>query len=251
VSRRGPDATVAARIDGERATITAALDRAAGIFQMRKDESCVTMHRAAMDIVFDCNDRDRVFVHTVVLEVVSDLRRMAAELAKPIDRSALTEGGHESGKVSPASLSLASHLDSSVLNPHLSSTSKAAIIEELVQLAAKSGLIADVDAARDAVMEREASGSTGMQYGVALPHGKTTAVDQIVCAIGLIPEGVDFESLDGEPSRIFVMVLSPKDFAGPHIRFLATISQTLTESGRADLLACQTADAMYAFLTRH
>ena len=74
-------------------------------------------------------------------------------------------------------------------------------------------------------------------------------MDQIVCAIGLIPEGVDFDALDGEPSRIFVMVLSPKNVSGPHIRFLATISQTLTEEGREALLACRTADAMYAFLS--
>ena len=226
-----------------------ALNRSLGIFQMRKDDSSVTMRRDSMDIVFDCKDHDRVFVHTVVLEVISDLRRMAAELAKPIEQSAITGGRTGGRKASTLSLSLAAHLDPAVLNPSLTARGKEAIVTELVTLAAKSGLISDVDAAREAVMEREGTGSTGMQYGVALPHGKTAAVDQIVCAIGLIPEGVDFDALDGEPSRIFVMVLSPKNVSGPHIRFLATISQTLTEEGREALLACRTADAMYAFLS--
>ncbi len=225
-----------------------ALDRSVGIFQMRKDDSSVTMRRDVMDIVFDCKDPDRTFVHTVVLEVISDLRRMAAELAKPIEQSAITGGKNQGSRSSTVSLSLASHLDAAVLNPHLSFRTKPEIIKELVALAEKSGLISDVDEAVAAVMAREATGSTGMQYGVALPHGKTTAVEQIVCAIGLIPEGVDFDSLDGEPSRIFVMVLSPKDVTGPHIRFLATIGQTLTDQGRASLLACCSADEMYAFL---
>jgi mannitol/fructose-specific phosphotransferase system IIA component (Ntr-type) len=98
------------------------------------------------------------------------------------------------------------------------------------------------------VLAREDTGSTGMQDGVALPHGKTWAVDQIVSAIGLKPGGVDFDSLDGVPSTIFVLVLSPMDVTGPHIRFLATISQTLNEEGRKALLACRTAAEMYACL---
>ena len=225
-----------------------ALDHAVGIYQMRKDGSIVTLRHDKLDIVFDCRDTDRVFVQTVVLEVVSDLRRMAAELAKPIDRSTFAAGRRQNGKSTTASLSLASHLDASVLEPNLVGTSKTEIIDELVRLAARSGLIHNVDDALAAVLAREETGSTGMQSGIALPHGKTNAVEQIVSAVGLKPDGVDFESLDGEPSRIFVLVLSPKDVTGPHIRFLATISQTLTEEGRVALLKCHTSGEMYSCL---
>jgi Kef-type K+ transport system membrane component KefB/mannitol/fructose-specific phosphotransferase system IIA component (Ntr-type) len=224
------------------------LDRAAGIHQMRKDDSIVTLRHDVLDIVFDCCDQDRVFVQTVVLEVVSDLRRMAAELAKPIDRSAFTDDASPGGRTSTASLSLVSHLDASVLEPNLAGTTKVSIIEELIQLAARSGMIKNIDEAREAVLAREDTGSTGMQDGVALPHGKTWAVDQIVSAIGLKPGGIDFDSLDGVPSTIFVLVLSPMDVTGPHIRFLATVSQTLNEEGRKALLECGTAAEMYACL---
>jgi len=224
------------------------LDRSAGIYQMRKDESIVTLRHEEMDVLFDCSGRDRAFVQTAVLEVVSDLRRMAAELAKPIDRAMFAEKSGRSKDPATSALSLAAHIDPSVLEPNLAGTSKKELIEELVDLAERSGLIQDIDEARAAVMAREATGSTGMQHGIALPHGKTNTVEQIVCAIGLKPDGIDFDSLDGEPSRIFVLVLSPKDGSGPHIRFLSTISQILDEQGRAALLTSSTPEEMYAFL---
>ena len=87
-----------------------------------------------------------------------------------------------------------------------------------------------------------------MQHGVALPHGKTEVVNGVVCAVGLKPEGIDFESLDGKPSTIFALVLSPKNVAGPHVQFLAGISQVLDEQGRRDLLACETVEQMSALL---
>jgi len=225
-----------------------ALDRAGGIYQMRKDQSCVTLRRDGLDVVFDCSAADRAFVHAAVLEVVSDLRRMAAELAKPIDRSTLK--GPSSGAVGKqgTSLALAARIDASVLEPELQGNTKQEIIEELLRLAQHSGMISDIDDARAAVLAREETGSTGMQHGVALPHAKTVAVQQLVCAIGLKPEGTDFDSLDGQPSRIFVLVLSPIDVSGPHVRFLSIISQTLDEHGRKGLLACRTADEMYAVL---
>ena len=226
------------------------LDRSAGIYQMRKDDSIVTLRHAGLDVVFDCNDRDRAFVRTAVLEVVSELRRLASELAKPIDRASLSETEPQRGGPTTARLSLVAHVDPAVLSPALAASDKDGIIAEIVALAARSGLIKDEAEAVASVMDRERTGSTGMQHGVAMPHGKTDSVEQVVCAIGLKQEGMDFDSLDGEPSRIFVLVLSPKDFSGPHVRFLATISQVLHEEGREALLSCHTAEEMYAQLTK-
>jgi len=226
-----------------------AIHRSAGIYQMRKDSSIVTFHRDGLDVVFECSRSDRTFVHTAVMEVVSDLRRLAAQLAKPIDRGTLAKGSPQDTSRAVPGLSLGARIDPSVLDPDLNGTNKKEIISALIELATKSGLIADTAKARDAVMARESTGSTGMQHGIALPHAKTEAVDQLVCAIGLKPEGVDFDSLDGQPSRIFVLVLSPKDVSGPHVRFLATISQVLDEECRAALLKCDTPDRMYALLS--
>jgi PTS system nitrogen regulatory IIA component len=91
-------------------------------------------------------------------------------------------------------------------------------------------------------MERERKMSTGIQHGVAIPHAKTKAVKNLVACIGLKKEGVDFASLDGEPSRIFIMTLSPVDRVGPHVQFLAEISMVIkTEEAREHLLQAKSA----------
>lgn len=79
--------------------------------------------------------------------------------------------------------------------------------------------------------------STGIQQGVAIPHAKTKAVDNLVACIGVKKDGVDFSSLDGEPSNIFILTLSPSDHIGPHVQFLAEISRIIrTEESRTKIL---------------
>ena len=73
--------------------------------------------------------------------------------------------------------------------------------------------------------------STGMQHGIAIPHGKTDGVTQMCTAIGIKKEGVDFESLDKLPAKIFIMVVSPKKSSGPHLQFLASITNILKNPG--------------------
>lgn len=132
----------------------------------------------------------------------------------------------------------------------LKATSKGAIIEEMVDRLFAAGKIKDRDAALEAVCEREAKMSTGMQNGVAVPHGKSDAVDGLVAAVGLNKSGVDFESLDGQPSTIFIMTVSPKNYAGPHIQFLAEVSRLLSQAAQRErLLAAETHADVYDVLT--
>lgn len=110
---------------------------------------------------------------------------------------------------------------------NLASNTKRGIIEEMVDMLFKEGKIPDRDAALHSVMEREKKMSTGMQYGIAIPHGKTNTVDGLVTAFALKPEGVNFESLDGQPARIFVMTISSANRTGPHMQYLTEISKML------------------------
>jgi PTS system nitrogen regulatory IIA component len=112
----------------------------------------------------------------------------------------------------------------------LKSTTPEGIITEIIDLLAEKGKIKDRNAALRAVLERERKMSTGMQNGVAIPHGKTDAVDELVTAICIKKEGVDFGALDGQPSRIFIMTLSPLNRTGPHIQFLAEIGKVLNSA---------------------
>ena len=119
---------------------------------------------------------------------------------------------------------------------HLNSDTKHGIIAEMIDLLTANGEVKDRDAALKAVLDREQKMSTGMQHGIAIPHGKSDAVDALVTAFALKKEGADFGSLDGQPSRIFVMTVSPAHHTGPHIQFLAEMSQLLNDSGRREKL---------------
>ena len=112
----------------------------------------------------------------------------------------------------------------------LKGATKGAILAEMVDLLTASGCIRDRDAVLKAVTDREKRMSTGMQNGIAIPHGKTESVDCLVAALGIKKDGVDFGALDGQPSHIFVMTVSPDSRTGPHIQFLAEISRPLNDA---------------------
>ncbi|GMO26570.1 MAG: PTS sugar transporter subunit IIA [Spirochaetaceae bacterium] len=120
---------------------------------------------------------------------------------------------------------------------HLKGKSKEDIINELLDILHSTGKIRDREAAYTAVMDREKKMSTGMKHGIAIPHGKTASVDDLVACIGVSDSPVDFDSLDGEPCRIFIMTLSTLEKTGPHLQFLAEISLLFKSSEkRAEIL---------------
>ena len=105
------------------------------------------------------------------------------------------------------------------------------------------GMIQDREKALQAILEREEKMSTGMNNGVAIPHGKTDSVERLIVAVGLKERGIEFESQDGSPSRIFIMTISPASRSGPHIQFLAEVSKILrNEEARKRLLAARTVE---------
>ncbi|MDH3345694.1 MAG: PTS sugar transporter subunit IIA [Kiritimatiellaceae bacterium] len=132
----------------------------------------------------------------------------------------------------------------------LKAETKPAVIEELVDAIAWTGKIKNRDAALQAVLNREDKMSTGMQNGIAIPHGKTDAVEELLIAIAIKPDGVDFDAMDGQPCKIFIMTLSPENHVGPHIQFLAEISKVLgNETLREKLIQATTAEEILKILT--
>lgn len=128
-------------------------------------------------------------------------------------------------------------LNENVVKVELVSTTKDDVIKELLGILKDNKLIEDIDLANKDVMDRESKMSTGIQHGVAIPHAKTKAVKKLSACIGIKKEGLDFNSLDGELSNIFIMTLSPSDHIGPHVQFLAEISRVIkTEEARNSIL---------------
>jgi len=114
------------------------------------------------------------------------------------------------------------------------------VLDELVGLLGDTGVVSDLGAARRDVLAREESMSTGLVDGVAIPHARTTAVSRLVCAIGISPKGVDFDSIDGEPSKVFVLTLSPQSTPAPHVQFMAALGQAMVSGMCERLLKCRT-----------
>jgi mannitol/fructose-specific phosphotransferase system IIA component (Ntr-type) len=115
-------------------------------------------------------------------------------------------------------------LTTDTVDLHLKGTTKEEIIDEMLDILVKAGKVTDKAAARECVLDRERKMSTGMKHGIAIPHGKTDTVSDLVACIGISDNPVDFDSLDQEPCRIFIMTLSPVNKTGPHLQFLAEVS---------------------------
>jgi fructose-specific phosphotransferase system IIA component len=132
----------------------------------------------------------------------------------------------------------------------LKADTKEGIIEEMIDRLMAAGRIKDREGALQAVLERESKMSTGMQNGVAIPHGKSECIKSLVAAIGLNKAGVNFDSMDGSPCTIFIMTLSPAKRTGPHIQFLAEVSRLINQPAeREKLLAARTHAEIYELLT--
>lgn len=106
---------------------------------------------------------------------------------------------------------------------------KNSVITELVDLLNTNKLLTDRNTALEAVLIREQTRSTGIGSGIAIPHGKCKAVKEMVMAIGITGEPIDFDSIDGKPVRIIILLVSPSDQAGPHIQALAKISRLMLD----------------------
>ncbi len=141
-----------------------------------------------------------------------------------------------------------------ILKPELISLdlkgrNKEEIIRELVDLASNSGKVLDKEETIQSVLEREYRMSTGMKHGIAIPHGKTTAVHELVACVGISKQEVDFDALDRKGCRIFIMTLSPIDKTGPHLQFLAEVGMLFrSEEKRQALLEARTKEEVVSIL---
>ena len=137
-------------------------------------------------------------------------------------------------------------LTKDVITDKLKGDTKEDIIDSLIDLLDSAGKINDREKVKTCIMDRESKMSTGMEAGIAIPHGKCDAVDELVGCVGIVKEGVDFAAFDKQPSRIFVMTVSPLHRTGPHVQFLAEISRLLREpEERQRLLDAASVDEIY------
>ncbi len=128
-------------------------------------------------------------------------------------------------------MALADLMTKEVIKVPLESKGKFDIITELINIIDEAGYLKDKNAALEAVISRENQGSTGLAEGIAVPHAKTDAVSHVVVALGISPEGIDFEAVDGKPSHLFFLMLAPPSQAGRHVEILAEIARLCKSPG--------------------
>jgi nitrogen PTS system EIIA component len=131
-----------------------------------------------------------------------------------------------------------------VVLPVVAADRHSAIVLLTEKLAALAG--AEPGAVLEAVLERESVQSTGIGFGVAIPHGRSTAVRELSMVAGVSRAPVPFDAIDGEPVRLFFLIVGPEASAGLHVKILSRIARLVRRDAvRQQLLEAATADAFY------
>jgi fructose-specific phosphotransferase system IIA component len=198
-----------------------------GLSQARKDDISLSITESESVVTIETANIDMPFVKTAVYEVILRLNETIKKLKESSDPKVMKEALVDTGgRTSEDILSL---IHAEGISLRLQGNTKEEILREMVDILANNGKLEDRSLALEDLFQREKTMSTGMQYGIALPHAKSDGVKDICVAVGIKRNGVDFESMDGEPSKIFIMVLSPRKTSGPHIQFLAAVSAVLND----------------------
>jgi len=126
-------------------------------------------------------------------------------------------------------MKLSELLSEEVIIPELSGKSKEEVINELIDLFQNDSRVNDIDKVRTAVMEREKVMSTGVGKNFAIPHGKTDAVKDILCAFGKSKFPIDYQSLDSQPVHLVFLLVGKDNLVSMHIKLLSRISRMMTK----------------------
>lgn len=133
----------------------------------------------------------------------------------------------------------------------LKSKTKNDVIKELTSHIAKLYPNINTEQAYEVIIEREKLCSTALDAGVAIPHGKMSGISNFVISFGRSEQGVEFDSLDGKPSHLFILILSPENSSGLHLKLLAKISKIFKiQEFRSQLMKAKTSDEIYEIIAQ-
>lgn len=133
--------------------------------------------------------------------------------------------------------------------PDLPADGREGVLRALANRVAARGLVKSGEELFRKIWEREQLGSTGIGSGLAIPHCKLPGLKTGVVALGLVPEGVDFGAVDGQPVKLFFLVISPSEAPAEHLQVLAAISRWVKADRHAErILALHDPEKVYDFL---
>jgi len=233
-------------------------DNSTSIWEITKDDMELSFTRKGKEIFIQCTPQEEEIFSKAWEEVVSDMIHLAGALSKPITKKEIVEAlVQDPVTAARTPSSITKHVQGFVMIPAFKASCKREAIEKLVEAVAEAnkGHVKNAEAAKSAVFRREESMPTGIDHGIALPHGRTDAVDGIMGAVaivdnsenenGIIP---DYDTIDHSMIQIIVLTLAPESEQCPYLQFMAYMSRALREDGAyAKLLECKTEKEMRQF----
>ena len=206
-----------------------------GICTARRGDTAISLREEGTKIVIETDEKDMGFVKGELYETMLRLEKSMKSLSALKNTAALQYGfACPENRVTN---SLTRFLNEKCISCELKGKTKDEILEEMLTLLIQSGNVENREMVMAALKDREAAGSTGLEKGIAFPHTKTNGVTETCVAIGIKKDGVDFDSMDGNPSKIFIMLVSPVDGTNPLMRAMAAFSGALMhEEVRTSLL---------------
>lgn len=234
------------------------LNSSEDIWAIQMDEIEISMRREGDVIHFECTPEEESIVMTAWMEVVGEIHDIAKKIEKPIRQDDLeTLLKKEAELPCAGGMGVSRYVQSFTMLPAFKATSKKEAIEKMVAALAVANpqRVTDVEAVKAAVLSREDSMPTGLDCGIAVPHGRTDAVRGIVGAVALVdvsPDAggalADYETIDHSAVRIIVLTVAPESAQTPYLQVMAFISRALRASnGYEKLLACKTEESMREF----
>ena len=234
------------------------LNSADNIWEIQMDDFEISMRREGDVIRFECTPEEESIVMTAWMEVVGELRDIAQSISKPVRRDDLEVLlKNEAELPSAGGSGIGRYVQGFAMLPSFKASSKKEAIEKLVEALAASNpqRVTDIAAVKKAVFTREEAMPTGLDCGIAVPHGRTDAVNGIVGAVALVDNSAsetgtiaDYETIDHSAIQIIVLTVAPETAQSPYLQLMAFVSRVLrANNGYERLLGCKTEDEMRRF----
>ncbi len=234
---------------------TSLLSKEDSIWEIAMDDMELSVRRDKNVIEVSCTPAEEAIVMTAWMEVASEMNDLARQISKPIRRTDVNKIlSDEAAAKSRASGGVGRILQNFVMVPNFRAATKKEAFERLITeiAAAHPNALHNTADALSAVLRREESMPTGLDHGIAVPHGRTASVDGIIGAVAVIdnsdPEKgclSDYETIDNSPVSILVLTLANDGTQTPYLQLMSFISKALRANGGYLRLAkCKTADEM-------
>ena len=228
------------------------------IWAIQMDDFEISMRLDKDTIHFECTPEEESLVMTAWMEVVGEIRDIAQSISKPIRQDDLeTLLKNEAELKNAAGGGVSRYVQRFVMLPGFKASSKNEAIEKMITAVAEAypQRVSDVEALKKAVFAREASMPTGLDCGIAVPHGRTDAVNGIIGAVAVVDNSAnengtiaDYETIDHSAIQIIVLTVAPETAQTPYLQLMAFVSRALrANNGYEKLAQCKTEDEMRRF----